>query len=185
MGTTITTYPAGGLEQEVVICPPALEAEVAVVPPAEDGKMEEEEADAFDFFTPEPIGSRARDLEREQELALSAASNVTMVSTTSAEASAGESTWITKTESVIIRDQELASLKIESVAVCPSGEVDATITTYPAGGLEQEVLISTPIAEPEVAVCPPAEMGTTITTYPAGGLEQEVVICPPALEAEA
>jgi len=142
---TITTYPAGGLEQEVVIAPPTLEAEVAVCPPAEDVQMEDDEADAFDFFTPEPIGSRARDLEREQEL---------------------------------------ASLKMESVAVCPPAEVDATITTYPAGGLEQEVVISPPIAEPEVAVCPPAEMDATITTYPAGGLEQEVVICPPALEAE-
>merc|ERR1739838_467994 len=115
---TITTYPAGGLEQEVVICPTTLEAEVAVSPPTEDVQMEDDGADAFDFFTPEPIGSRARDLEREQEL---------------------------------------ASQKIETVAVCPPAEVDATITTYPAGGLEQEVVICPPSLEAEVAVCPPVE----------------------------
>merc|ERR1739838_1203510 len=142
---TITTYPAGGLEQEVVICPPTLEAEVAVSSTTEDVRMEDDGADAFDFFTPEPIGSRARDLEREQEL---------------------------------------ASQKIESVAVCPPAEVDANITTYPAGGLEQEVVISPPVAEPEVAVCPPMEIDATITTYPAVGFEQEVIICPPTLEAE-
>merc|ERR1712228_296613 len=108
--TTITTYPAGGLEQEVVT----------------ESMEDDDEADAFDFFSPEPIGSKARDLEREQELAA------------------------------------------------------AAITTYPAGGFEEEVVISPPVLEPEVAICPPVEADATITTYPAGGLEQEVVISPPA-----
>ena len=31
--------------------------------------------DAFDFFSPEPIGSAARDLEREQEAAAAAAAS--------------------------------------------------------------------------------------------------------------
>merc|ERR550534_3355770 len=33
----------------------------------------EDDADAFDFFSPEPIGSKARDLERDQEEAAAAA----------------------------------------------------------------------------------------------------------------
>merc|ERR1712121_206820 len=119
------TYPAGGLEQEVVICPPVAEPEVAVCPPMEvEGTITtypavgleqevvitkpeavevEDDADAFDFFSPEPIGSRARDLEREQEEAAAASSQVTSVSSSSETTTAADgSTWITETSSMII-----------------------------------------------------------------------------------
>merc|ERR1712121_261931 len=128
------TYPAGGLEQEVVICPPVAEPEVAVCPPMEvegtittypavgleqevvitkpEAMEVEDDADAFDFFSPEPIGSRARDLEREQEeaaaaaaaaAAASASSQVTSVSSSSETTTVADgSTWITETSSMII-----------------------------------------------------------------------------------
>merc|ERR1712243_238768 len=92
----ITTYPAGGLEQEVIIGAP--EASVAVCPPAEPME-EEEEADAFDFFTAEPIGSKARDLEREQEEAAAAAAAAAATSITAvaavAESSSSSSSEVT------------------------------------------------------------------------------------------
>merc|ERR1712228_934269 len=143
--TTITTYPAGGLEQEVVT----------------ESMEDDDEADAFDFFSPEPIGSKARDLEREQELAAAA---ITTYPAGGFEEEVVNSPPVLEPE----------------VAICPPVEVDATITTYPAAGLEEEMVVVSPIAEPEVAVCPPMDADATITTYPAGGLEQEVVISPPA-----
>jgi len=158
----ITTYPAGGLEEEVIIaapsaevavCPPvedvameeeeaviiaAPSAEVAVCPPVEDVAMEdEEEADAFDFFSPEPIGSRARDLEREQELALleaskvtavvtsSESSEVTAIATSSESAGAETSTWITETETVITTTTKITTTTEDGV-VSEKTEVNVT-----------------------------------------------------------
>ena len=46
-------------------------APVEVAAPATPG----DDMDAFDFFSPEPIGSAARDLEREQEAAAAAAAS--------------------------------------------------------------------------------------------------------------
>jgi len=203
-------------DPEVAVCPPVEEPavdicipepEVAVGPP-----VEEEEADAFDFFSPEPIGSKARDLERELELAAMEASTVTTVTSVT---TTSEVTILSPEPEIAvcptIADPEVAvcppvenedvittypssGLETEvavclpvvepEVAVCPPVSLDASITTYPADGLEQEVIFSHPVTEPEVAVCPPVEMDATITTYPAGGLETEVPICVPDLDLE-
>merc|ERR1712015_401429 len=63
--------------------------------------QEDDELDAFDFFTNEPIGSRARDLEIEAELATkdsappSSSEVTTLVMATSAEAAASSSSEVT------------------------------------------------------------------------------------------
>merc|ERR1739838_1151318 len=125
-----------------------------------------------------PIGSRARDLEREQELASLEASSVTMVSTTSAEALEGESTWITETESVIITTTTTTTTIAEDGTVVEKKEVsfssqsgdavETTIdsavaaTTYPAEGLEQEVVAAAGLP---VAADLPAEVIHPIATF--------------------
>jgi len=147
---TITTYPAGGLEQEVVIAPPAAEAEIAVCPPAEPevAMEEDDEADAFDFFSPEPIGSRARDLEREQEMAAAAAAAAaaattvtiaaaaasattseeitTVTSSTESSSAAESSTWVTETESVIITTTTTTTTITEGGTVVEKKEVSVS-----------------------------------------------------------
>merc|ERR1739838_614632 len=138
---------------------------------------EEEEADAFDFFSPEPIGSKARDLERELELAAMEASTVTTV------------TSVTTTSEVTILSPEpeiavCPTIADPEVAVCPPVENEDVITTYPSSGLETEVPICVPDLDLEVAVCPPMEVDSTINTLPAAGLEQEIVINVPVTEPE-
>merc|ERR1712142_421959 len=134
---TITTYPAVGLEQEVVITKPeAMEVE--------------DDADAFDFFSPEPIGSKARDLEREQEEAAAAAaaaaasasasSQVTSVSSSSETTTAADgSTWVTETSSMIITTTTTTTTVVQEdgqviekkeVSVSQSGgDVETTTTS--------------------------------------------------------
>jgi len=207
----ITTYPAGGLEEEVIIaapsaevavCPPvedvameeeeaviiaAPSAEVAVCPPVEDVAMEdEEEADAFDFFSPEPIGSRARDLEREQELALleaskvtavvtsSESSEVTAIATSSESAGAETSTWITETETVITTTTKITtttedgvvSEKTEVNVTNLGGDVQIVEVVESSAAATTEAVVESAVSSTEaVAVSMPSEVVTPVATF--------------------
>jgi hypothetical protein len=160
---------------------------------------EDDELDAFDFFTNEPIGSRARDLEIEAELGTkdsappaSSSEVTTLVTATSAEAAASSSvaagersstSWITETESVVITTTTTTTTTInEDGEVVESQRVSVERSDPSLGDVEAMEVVdgttagaTTTMTTESLVAIPPSDSAAT-TTITDGFVEEQRVV---------
>jgi len=127
---------------------------VVISPPV----TEEEEPDAFDFFTPEPIGSAARDLERQQEEEAAAAAAAAASADDVADAVVAADVVDEVVEAPLAAEAPsvavVEAMEVE-VSAAPPAEVDAPLEDAP---MEPEsVALEAPEVPAEEAVDSPSE----------------------------
>merc|ERR1719447_2397385 len=145
-------------------------------PTSAEAAEEDDDVDAFDFFTAEPLGSAARDLEKQQEA--EAAAEV-------AAAPAEEVTVAPSEEIAAPPAVHVAAAPIEAVAAETAEEAFAAIVEVAAAPAPAEEAAPEPMetdeTEPVVEIMEGAAEATTVESIP----EAEVVTASPVASPAA